>query len=151
MRCWYTRWQMSNALERGDLASRMTHGHAARCTACQAFGHALERLDADLARGARSAARPLIAPPRRRLLPIVAPLAAAAALVTVIVVNGATPIERVVDAPMAPAPGPLIEVRHVAEQLSRALTRTPLDTELDNLIADGKRGIDAVLAIGGLR
>jgi len=150
MRCWYTRWQMSNALDRGELPARMARGHAARCAACQAFGRALERLDADLARGARRAAAPPIAPPRRRLFPIFAPLAAAAALVTVIVVNGVSPIEHVADAPAGPAPGPLIEVRHVADRLSRALTRTPLDTELDNLIRDGKRGLAAVLQTGGL-
>jgi len=151
MRCWYTRWQMSNALDRGDLASRMTRGHAASCAGCQAFGRDLERLDAELTRGARTAAVPRIAARRRRILPIAAPLAAAAAVVAVLAVNGVSPIEPVTDAPGPPSPGPLVEVRHVADRLSRALTRTPLDTELDNLIADGKRGLDAVLAIGGLR
>jgi hypothetical protein len=151
MRCWYTRWQMSNALDRGDLTSRMTRGHAARCAACQSFGRDLEQLDADLSHGARTAAAPRITAPRRRVLPFIAPLAAAAAVVAVLAINGVSPIEHVVEAPGSPSPGPLIEVRHVADRLSRALTRTPLDTELDNLIADGKRGIDAVLAIGGLR
>lgn len=150
MRCWYTRWQMSNALDRGELASRLSRGHAARCTACRAFGAGLERLDAELVRGVRTAPVPRITA-RRRWLPIVAPLAAAAAAAVALVSYGVSPVERVAEVPSAGSPAPLVEVRSVADRLSRALTRTPLDTELDNLIADGKRGLDAVLAIGGLR
>jgi hypothetical protein len=155
MRCWYTRWQMSNALDRGDLASRMTRGHAARCAACQAFGRALGSLDAQLARGAHSAPVPVIAVPRRwRLLPIAAPLAVTAAAVIAIVVSGISPVERIVESPQTPAApslGALVGVRRVADRVTRVLTSTPLDTELDDLIADSKRGLDAVLALGGLR
>lgn len=153
MRCWYTRWQMSNALDRGDLASRMTRGHAARCTSCQAFGRALESLDARLALGARAATPPVIAAPRRwRLLPI-APLAVGVAAVVVLAINGVTPVERTANPPDAPTAlgGPLIRVRLVADRVTRALANTPLETELSDLIADGKRGIDAVLTLGGLR
>jgi hypothetical protein len=153
MRCWYTRWQMSNALDRGDLASRMTRGHAARCASCQAFGRALESLDAQLAVGARTATVPIIAAPRRlRLLPIAAPLTVGIAAVVLLVVNSVTPVEQVGDAPGASAfGGPLIRVRLVADRVTRALANTPLETELDDLIADGKRGLDAVLTLGGLR
>lgn len=151
MLCGYTRWQMSNALDRGELTSRIARGHAARCAACQSFGAALDRLDGDLRRGARTAPVPRIAAPRRRWLPIAAPLAAAAAVAAVLAVNGVSPVEPVTGTPSPSSPGPLVEVRSVADRLSRALNRTPLDTELDALIADGKRGLDAVLAIGGLR
>jgi hypothetical protein len=154
MRCWYTRWQMSNALDRGDLASRMTRGHAARCASCQAFGRALESLDAQLAVGARTATAPIIAAPRRlRLLPVAAPLTVGIAAVVLLVVNSVTPVEQVADAPEAPAMfgGPLIRVRVVADRVTRALANTPLETELNDLIADGKRGLDAVLTLGGLR
>src|SRR5262245_34951425 len=100
MRCWYTRWQMSNALDRGDLASRMARGHAARCAACQAFGRALESLDAQLARGAPAAARPVIAAPRRwRLLPVAAPIAVGAAAVVLLAINGVEPVEPVAGTP----------------------------------------------------
>jgi len=155
MRCWYTRWQMSNALDRGDLASRMTRGHAVHCASCQAFGRALESLDARLAVGARTAAAPIIVAPRRsRLLPVVAPLAVGVTAVVLLAVNGVTPVKQVVDATDATTPptaGPLIRVRHVADRVTRVLANTPLETELDDLISDSKRGLDAVLALGGLR
>jgi hypothetical protein len=154
MRCWYTRWQMSNALDRGDLASRMARGHAAHCASCQSYGRALESLDAQLAVGARTATVPIIAAPRRlRLLPVAAPLTVGLAAVVLLVVNTVTPVEQVADAPEAPSMfgGPLIRVRVVADRVTRALSNTPLETELDDLIADGKRGLDAVLTLGGLR
>lgn len=152
MRCWYTRWQLSSALDRGELAPRMERGHAARCAACQAFGRRLAALDDRLSRGAHAAVVPVIvAPRRRRLLPIAAPLAVAAAAVVAITVTGVTPVERVAEAPVAPPPGTLIRVQRVADQVTRMLASTPLETELDNLIADGKRGLQAVLSLGGLR
>jgi hypothetical protein len=154
MRCWYTRWQMSSALDRGDLGSRISRGHAAGCASCQAFGRALEALDGELTRGARAAAAPIIpGRPRRRLLPIAAPLAVAATAI-VVAISGVKPVDRVdrvAGAPSVHAPGTLVRVRDVADQVTRVLATTPLDTELDDLIADGKRGLDAVLAIGGLR
>ena len=67
MRCWYTRWQLSNALDRsalgegartGDLPSLLTRGHAARCAACQAFGRQLTALHAGLSRDAAMAPLP---------------------------------------------------------------------------------------------
>jgi len=153
MRCWYTRWQMSDALDRGELASRMARGHAARCAACQAFGRRLEALHDQLASGARAAALPVLARRRvpRRLL-IAGPLAVGAAAVVAVAIGGIAPVERAV-APPAPAEvsGTLIRVRHVADRVSRALASTPLDTELDDLIRDGKRGLDTVLSLGGLR
>src|SRR5215470_20310826 len=100
MRCWYTRWQMSNALDRGDLASRMTRGHAARCASCQAYGRALASLDARLAAGARTAAAPIIVAPRRsRFLPVAAPIAVGVTAVVLLAVNGVAPVEHVVDSP----------------------------------------------------
>jgi len=154
MRCWYTRWQMSNALDRGELVPRLARGHAARCAACQAFGHALASLDDRLAREAHTAPPP---PPvaRRARSPwlIAGPLAAGSAAVIAIVVASGNPSEP----PVAPVPPVQVsealgQIRGLADRVSHAVvtTRTPLDTELDNLIRDGKRGLAAVLRTGGL-
>lgn len=153
MRCWYTRWQMSNALDRGEL-SALARGHAARCPACQAFGHALASLHDRLSREADTAPPP---PPvaRRARSPwwIAGPLAAGSAAVIAIVVASGTPPEP----PAAPVPSAQVsealgQIRGLADRVSQAVatTRTPLDTELDNLIRDGKRGLAAVLETGGL-
>ena len=155
MRCWYTRWQMSNALDGGDLASRMAHGHAARCASCQAFGRALGSLHADLSRSADTApraTRPFLPVRRaRRPLLVAGTLALGGAAVIALAINTA-------DAPVAPvptsasgAPDVVARVRGVADRFSQALAKTPLDTELEALIQDGKRGLDAVLATSGLR
>jgi hypothetical protein len=161
MRCWYSRWKMSAALDDGDLEVRLRQGHAARCAACQAHGRLLASLHTRLAAGARTAPVPAIAPRsvRRRLL-IAGPIAVGAAAVF-IAITGIRPIDpptRSTEPPIATtdrAPGggsnPLFRVRDVADQVSRVLGNTPLDTELDDLIADGKRGLDAVLSFGGLR
>jgi hypothetical protein len=43
-------------------------------------------------------------------------------------------------------------VRDVADRVSALLaSSTPLDVELNALLRDGRRGLDAVLATGGLR
>ena len=47
--------------------------------------------------------------------------------------------------------GTLVRMRRVADSVSQVLANTPLETELDDLIHDGRRGLDAVLATGGLR
>jgi hypothetical protein len=152
MRCWYTRWQMSNALDRGELAPLLARGHAARCPACQAFGHALVALDDRLSRAAHTAPPPAA---RRARSPwwIAGPLAAGSAAVIAIVVATGGPSEP----PAAPVPSVQVsealgQIRGLADQVSEAVTttRTPLDTELDNLIRDGKRGLAAVLETGGL-
>ena len=155
MRCWYTRWQMSDALDRGELAAQRSRGHAARCAACQAFAHRLAGLDAQLALGASAARPPSAEAPARaargRLL-LAAPVALGAAAAVALLVRSAAPV----DAP-APTPAPRVvvgalpDVRQVASRVSQALAKTPLETELDDLIHDGKRGVDAVLSIGGLR
>jgi len=49
------------------------------------------------------------------------------------------------------SPDVVIAVRGLAGEVSQLLTTTPLDTELDNLVHDGKRGLTAILATGGLR
>ncbi len=149
MRCTYTRWQMSNALDRGRLA----RGHAARCTACQAFAHRLDALDTQLALGGATAPLPARAPrPARRRLLIAAPLALGAAAAVALVVRGPAPVAQVAE---APPPRPLVSalagVRQVADRVTQAFADTPLETELDDLIRDGKRGVHAVLSIGGLR
>jgi hypothetical protein len=155
MRCWYARWQMSNALDRGDLASRMGRGHAASCASCQAFGHALESLDARLSLGARAAPAPApVARRVRRPWLVAAPLAVGAAAAIVIAIGRAGgPIEPVTAVPplAVPAPGSPISVSGVADRVSQVFAKTPLDTELENLLHDGKRGLDEVLAAGGLR
>jgi hypothetical protein len=158
MRCWYTRWQMSNALERGDLSSRMTRGHAARCAACQAFGAQLASLHDRLASGAHLAARPVVAHRPRWAVRIAVPLAAVAAAVaiTVGVSTGDGPVVAPVASPVqeerAPAgANPVASVDRIATRLSQVLERSPLEAELDALIHDGRRGLDAILATGGLR
>ena len=169
MRCWYTRWQMSNALDGGDLAARMARGHAAGCAACQAFGRSLGALHADLARTAHTAARPLplLARARRPLL-VAGSLAVGAAAVVAIALSttGQPPSPAPATPPVAsndrlhqPLGEPLGEslgeslqrVRGAADRFSQALAKTPLDTELDALIQDGRRGFDALIDTTGLR
>ncbi|MEO7731399.1 MAG: hypothetical protein ABIY55_10530, partial [Kofleriaceae bacterium] len=58
MRHWYTRYQLSNAVDRGTVAARLAQGHAARCPSCQAFARGLEALHARLAGGAAAAPAP---------------------------------------------------------------------------------------------
>ena len=164
MRCWYTRWQLSNALEGGDLAARMARGHAAGCASCQAFGRSLETLHADLARTAHTATRPLPQVQRaRRPLLVAGSLAVGAAAVVALAVS-------TTDRPVTLAPSispvametlgeslgrtlgePLGRMRGVADRFSEALAKTPLDTELDALIKDGRRGFDALIDTTGLR
>jgi hypothetical protein len=143
---------MSSALDRGELASHMGRGHVARCASCQAFGHALASLDTRLSREAHLAAVPASGARRTRSPWLLAgPLAAgAAAAIAIAVGTSGEPDAPVVSEspPTADAP---IHVGSVAERISQALATTPLDTELDNLIDDGKRGFRAVLATGGLR
>lgn len=154
MRCWYTRWQMSDALDRGDLASRMRRGHAAGCASCQAFGHALESLHARLSRGAHAAAVPVLAVRRARWRLLVAgPVAvAAAAAIALAVGTRGTRVDPVTDAPsLVEAPASLVGVRRVADRVSQVFENTPLETELAALVHDSKRGLDVILATGGLR
>jgi hypothetical protein len=163
---------MSNALDGGDLAARMARGHAAGCASCQAFGRSLGALDGELSRTAHTATRPL---PRvrmerrqRRPMLVAGSLAVAAAAVVALAVSTA-------DRPAAPAPAvppiaineprgeprgeapgnsfdeSLGRVRVVADRFSRALVKTPLDTELDALIQDGRRGFDALIDTAGLQ
>ena len=158
MRCWYTRWQMSNALDRGELAPLLTRGHPARCPACQAFGHALAALDDRLSRDA-DAAPPPPPPVARRARSawwIAGPLAEGSAAVIAIVVATGGPAGSG-ESPAAPVPPVQVsealgQIRGLADRVSQVVTttRTPLDTELDNLIRDGKRGLAAVLETGGL-
>lgn len=153
MRCWYTRWQMSNALDRGELAPVLARGHAARCAACQAFGHALVALDDRLSRAAHTAPPPPAVRRARSPWWIAGPLAAGSAAVIAIVVATGGPSGT----PAAPVPSVQVsealgQIRGLADRVSDAVTttRTPLEIELDNLIRDGKRGLAAVLETGGL-
>jgi hypothetical protein len=151
MRCWYTRWQLSQSLERGDFEARIARGHVARCAACQAHGHALAALHAQLCRGVPRAPVPVAAPRSlHRRLRVAAPLAFGAAAVLVVITAG-EPVPQVAEqGPPLPVAGAIGGMRGVADQVERALASTPLDTELDALVADGKRGLDAVLSLGGL-
>ena len=153
MRCWYTRWQMSNALEGGDLASRMARGHAAGCASCQAFGRALGSLHADLSRGAHAATRPApLARRARRPLFVAGSLAVgAAAAIAIAIATTDRPVTPAATVPPVAISDSLVRVRGVADRFSHALANTPLDTELDALIQDGRRGFDAILASSGLR
>jgi hypothetical protein len=154
MRHWYTRYQISNAIDQGTLAARLARGHAARCPSCQAFARALQALHARLTGGAPAAAVPVRAAARRpRWVLIAAPLAlgATAAIVISLGLRGAPPP---VDDPIAGVPpaGSVVRVRDVTDRVSAVLaSSTPLDAELNDLLRDGRRGLDAVLATGGLR
>ena len=153
MRCWYTRWQMSNALDRGELGPLLTRGHAARCAGCQAFGTALGALDDRLAREADAAPPPPVTRRARSPWWIAAPLAAgSAAVIAVVVATGGPADPTAAQVPPVQVTEALGQIRGIADRVSLAVTtaRTPLDTELDNLIHDGKRGLAAVLDIGGL-
>ncbi|HEX8110430.1 MAG TPA: hypothetical protein VF516_22010, partial [Kofleriaceae bacterium] len=73
----------------------------------------------------------------------------------IVVATGGSPTS--VEPPAAPVPSVQVsealgQIRGLADRISHAVTttRTPLDTELDNLIRDGKRGLAAVLETGGL-
>jgi hypothetical protein len=133
----------------------LARGHAARCPACQAFGHALVALDDRLARDADAAPPPPPPVARRARSPwwIAAPLAAGSAAVIAIVVATGTPSEpTAAPVPSVQVSEALDQIRGLADRVSQAVTttRTPLEIELDNLIRDGKRGLVAVLQTGGL-
>ncbi len=159
-RCWYMRWQMSSALDRGELASRMGRGHAAGCAACQAFGRALGSLHDQLSRGVHAAPVPVVVARRPRWpLLVLAPVAASAVVIALAVGTGGGPAGPVVDVPVTPsllsssaqAFETLVRVRRAADSVTQVLANTPLETEFDDLLHDGRRGLDAVLATGGLR
>jgi hypothetical protein len=148
MRCWYTRWQLSSALDRGELSPRMARGHTASCASCQAFGRALASLHDQLARDAHTAAAPapILRRPRARWL-IAGPLAAGAAAAIALSLNTGSEV------PTPPPPPPAValnSVRNLADRLTQALASSPLETELSDLIHDGKRGLGEILAAGGL-
>jgi hypothetical protein len=150
MRCWYTRWQMSNALERDELASRMTRGHAARCAACQAFGAGLASLHERLSRGGHAAPRPVVVERSRWPLRVGAPLAVgAAAAIALAIGTGGGPVAPTARPPVARSQ-PLVSVDAVASRLAQVFESSPLETELAALIHDGRRGLDAIVATGGL-
>lgn len=152
MRCWYTRWQLSSALDRGELSSRMTRGHAGSCASCRAFGDDLAALHARLSRDSHMAVppRPVVGRARARWL-LVGPLAAGAAAIAIAIGTSRGPDPRV-SPPPAPVPSTeaLAGIQGLADRVSQLFVRTPLESELDNLVDDGKRGLDAVLATGGL-
>jgi hypothetical protein len=166
MRCWYTRWQMSNALDRGErggLSARMSRGHAARCAECQAFGASLESLHGRLSRGAHAAAVPVVAARHARWpLLVGGPLAVGAAAAIALAIGVAdepmqptvappSPVAEVPTGEPPPDRAPVVGVEQVALLVTRATARTPLEAELDNLLRDGRRGIAAILATSGLR
>ncbi|HEX4417524.1 MAG TPA: hypothetical protein VH165_06475 [Kofleriaceae bacterium] len=163
MRHWYTRYKISSALDGGDLPAVLARGHASRCTACQGFAARLGAQHALLVQGAGSAPAPRPAGQRRPRLVLGAPLAVGAILALAIAVT-------VLRRPEAPAPAPLasgdgsatappehappvaVPVREVTARVSAlfATASDPLDTELHNLLGDGRRGLDTILATGGL-
>jgi hypothetical protein len=153
MRCWYTRWQMSNALDRGELPSRMGRGHVARCAACREFGEALGALHARLSHEAHASPSPVAEAPRAGSPWLVAgPLAlGTAAVVALVVATGGERAPELAEAPPAIEVSAVLgRLRGLADRVSRVFENTPLETELDDLIHDGRRGLDAVLAAGGL-
>ena len=149
MRCWYTRWQLSSALDRGELSSRMARGHAARCASCRAFGDDLAALHARLSRDSHTAAPPRPVRASSRWL-WAGPLAAGAAAAIALAVSASHGPDPVEDQPPVPSDAALVRIRGLADRVSQLVAHTPLESELDNLVDDGKRGLDAVLATGGL-
>jgi hypothetical protein len=144
---------MSNALDRGELVSPRARGHVARCAACREFGEALSALHARLSHEAHEAPAPAAVVPRAGSPWLVAgPLAlGAAAVVALVVATGGEREPRIAEAPPAIEVSAVLgRLRGLADRVSRVLDNTPLETELDNLIHDGRRGLDAVLAAGGL-
>lgn len=155
MRHWFARYRISNALDRGALGRPLARGHASRCPACQAYARDLQSLHARLRAGAPSAPAPIVAAARRPRWPLLAvPAFAAAAALALSLSSGSAPTRVAPDvvAPVPPAPR-VVRVRDVADRVSAALAAddTPLDAELHDLIQDGRRGLDAVLATAGLR
>jgi hypothetical protein len=145
MRCWYSRWQLSNALDRGELESAVANGHSASCTRCQAYARSLQALHGKLLDGAAFAPEP-VAGSRRRLM-LVAPLvlagAAAAAVALAVGPASEPPHESV-----ATVPTPAFDnARVIANRVTKAITsdRNPLDAELEAIAADGRRGLNAAL------
>jgi hypothetical protein len=152
MRHWYSRYRISNAIDEGTLAALRGGGHVSRCAACQAYARDLEALDGRLARGAGSAPAPAVR--ARRPLRIAAPLAlAAAAVVALVVAARRTPVPVEQVASTRPAAMPVLDVRDLAGRVSAlvAMSDAPLDAELRDLIRDGRRGLDTVVARSGLR
>lgn len=90
MRCWYTRWQISNAIDRGDLEARLARGHAARCAACRTFARSLaslhDRLERELGASGGPPPVPVVPAPRPRWPLLAGGAAAAAAVIAVIAI-----------------------------------------------------------------
>lgn len=156
MLCWFTRWRLSTALDRAPGGAPSPRGHLARCAACQAYAARLTTLHAQLTAGAAGAARPPSPAPRRarRSWLVAGPLMLAGAAAVAVLGFGLG------DGPLRPTPArpPItpavaVDLRGVADRLVTVVrtARTPLEAELDNLLHDGRRGVDAVLAVGGLR
>lgn len=152
MRCWYTQWQLSTALDRGAPAPRFARRHLAACAACQDAARALDALHGRLAAGAASAPRPApVAAPRRRPLLVGGAAAAAFAAVALVVAVRSAPEAPPVATPVAFEPAQLDAARRVVERVSQALAAASLESELDALVHDGARGLDVILETGGLR
>jgi hypothetical protein len=146
MRHWYTRYRISNALDRGTLAAVLSGGHASRCQACRAHARELESLHALLSAGAPSAPRPILTAARRPRWPLLVAAPALALAAAVVLAVSSTSV-----APPAHE-RPVVHLGDVTDRVSAMLARsdTPLESELQNLVRDGRRGLDAVLATGGL-
>jgi hypothetical protein len=179
--CPLARWQLSDALERGER-SGWCAAHVARCERCAAFAGRLEALHARLAAGAIGAPSPLTpnaVRPRRMHRPLVASgalaVAGAAAVLYFLLASPAGPTgeDRPGSAPQAaaddgadtapvdveartdrPAPVGRAEplARGVVGHLSVLFTAPPpLRAELNALASDGRRGALAILDLGGVR
>jgi hypothetical protein len=74
-----------------------------------------------------------------------------AAVVALVVATGGERAPELAEAPPAIEVSAVLgRLRGLADRVSRVFENTPLETELDDLIHDGRRGLDAVLAAGGL-
>lgn len=158
MRCSYTRWKMSSALDDGGAAALeaiAARGHASRCARCQGYARSLGRLHTQLERGARELGvpPPVAGAARPARWPVLAGGTAMAAMAAVVlVVSGGDRLPP--PAPPERVSGPAGRaLQHTAVRVARAATvaGASLETELRALIDDGTRGVGAVLASSGLR
>jgi hypothetical protein len=64
--------------------------------------------------------------------------------------RGPEPVAEVPPSARVPTSEIVAGLRGIAASVSQVFQHSPLESELDNLVDDGKRGLDAVLATGGL-
>lgn len=151
------RWSLSRHLDDGGAPGPRLRRHLDGCPACRAYAERLQALDAALTRQAPRAPSPaLVAPSPRPRLALAGCAAAVMAVAAYFVVATAMPdraepggavaiaeSERRPDAAFA-------LTTSLAQKLGEVPVAEPLEAELAALQSDGRRGLQAILAISGL-